>query len=318
MKNIVLLLVMIFPVHFIMAQSGGIGGVSKKSYFGFEKDTSKLVQRAKPVLLCPPIFGKKIRNNGMILPLPFGAGVRFLKFEQPYIATNLKLSNYENNIEVYAKSVTDNTDIGEISVAFKPDFWLLPFLNVYGLIGYTSGYTNMDITVNSFEIENDDGHDLTLDSTFRFMTNPDFYGKTLGFGTTLSTGIKSYFVMFNYEYSQSRREDYKSKLIYQHFRAKAGILLGQNNVNVKGAFWLGTSFMHDKHDFEGLLITQDVLPGNEWLLGEMILFQGVDEISYPWNFLFGGSFNVNDHHIVMLEIGMFYRQQINLSYSYRF
>ncbi len=309
---------MLFFTPVLQAQSGGVSGVPKKSYWWFEKDTVKLVQEAKPVILHPPVFGKKRRNNGMILPLPFGVGVSFFKFEQPYVSRNLEISNFKNDIVIKAEVVRDNTDIGEISTAFKPDFWLFPFLNVYGLFGYTSGYNHRDITVEQFTAEGDGESDLVGDSSFRLVTNPDYSGKVLGFGTTVSTGFKSYFIMLNYEFSKTGRVDYKEKLTYQYFRAKLGVLLGHNNQKAKGTFWLGTSYMHDEHSFEGLVFTQDILPGNEQLLGEMLMYTGTDRVAYPWNLLFGGTFDVNDHHIVVLELGVIHRKQLNFSYTFRF
>ena len=302
----------------VCGQYADISGVPKKTYHWFGGDTAQLVQKAKPITLHPPVFGKKRRNNGMILPLPFGGGLNFFKFDQYYTATELQLDNFENNIVIKAETVDDNTESGEMSITVRPDVWLFPFLNFYGLFGYTTGYTNYDITVNNFSVIDDDGNDLSIDSSFNLKANPEYSGAVYGFGTTVSTGFKGYFVLLNYEYSKTNRDDYDEKLEYQYFRAKTGILLGRNEKKAKGAFWLGTSFMHDKHSFKGLIPTQDVLPGNEWILGEVLTYSGVDQITNSWNFLFGGSFNINDHQIFVVEVGVLKRKHLNLSYTYRF
>jgi hypothetical protein len=321
MKNVYLLALLIIffgvPVR-LFSQSGGISGMPGKTYHWFDNDTIKLVQTAKPVTMHPPVFGKKRRNNGMILPLPFGAGVTFFRFTQPYTATDLEVENYNNEMTIKAELMDDNTTSGEINITVRPDLWLFPFLNVYGLFGYTSGSSNYDIKVNSFTLHNVPDENVTVDSSFTIRTTQAYSGPVYGFGTTVSTGYKGFYVLLNYEYNKTGRIDYKEKLVYQYFRAKAGILLGHNQAKAKGSFWLGTSYMHDSHYFEGLVETEAVFPGLQWLLGDVLLFTGNDKVSYPWNFLFGGCFNLNDHHIIVVELGTIHRGQLSFSYTYRF
>ena len=297
----------------IFAQSAGISGMPAKTYHWFGNDTSKLVQKAKPILLHPPVFGKKRRNNGMILPLPFGAGINFFQFNQDYKTTSLELSNYENDNTYTANKIDDNTNAGEMCITVRPDFWLFPFLNVYGLFGYTNGYTNYDMTLFFNESE-----DNPQAKGVHLKTSQDYSGPVYGFGVTGSTGYKGYFIILNYEYSVTRRQDYKEQLKYQYFRAKAGILLGHNERKAKGALWAGTAFMADKHYFEGLIPTETILPGTSPINGEYMLFTGNTTVRYHWNLLLGGMLNVNDHNIIVLEVGFMHRTNFNVGYTFRF
>ena len=306
-------LFMLFTGENLLAQSADISGMPGKTYHWFGNDTAKLVQKAKPVSLHPPIFGKKRRHNGMILPLPFGAGITFFKFDQNYTATDVELHNYENDNFITADNIDDNTRSGEISTTFRPDFWLFPFLNVYGLFGYTNGYTNYDMTLTFIQSANN-----PQSKEVHLKTNQDYSGPVYGFGITGSTGFKGYFILLNYEYSETRRQDYKKPLIYQSFKAKAGILLGHNENKANAAFWVGTSFMKDNHYFEGLVPTETIIPGGVPVYGDFVLYTGNTTVTYPWNFLFGGLLNVNDHNIIVLEVGVIHRTHLSLSYTFRF
>jgi len=320
MKYFPLLILSLFfiSLHQAVGQSSDISGMPQKSYHWFGNDTSKLKQQAKPVTLHPPVFGKKRRRNGMILPLPFGTGFRFLKIDQPYKASSFEISNYENNLVIKTEKVKDQTEAGEISIVFRPDIWIFPFLNVYGLAGYTSGYTHLNFTAQSFTVLHDDGNNIPVDSSFTLRSNPEYSGSVYGFGTTVSTGFKGYFILLNYEYSKTSRQDYKKKMTYQFFKAKTGILLGHNKKKGKGALWLGSGFMHDRHLVEGLLQTADVFPGKEWILGDFLHYQGTLSVAHSWNFLIGGFFNINDHHIIVLELGVLKRKHLDFSYTFRF
>lgn len=255
----------------------------------------------------------------MILPLPFGTGLNFTAFEQPYISSNLRMYSTKNNLTARADTVYQDTKSGEVSVTIRPDFWLFPFLNVYGLFGYTEGRTTPNMSVPSVIIENVPGiGDIKIDTTFELIDKIYYNGPVYGFGATVSTGYKGFFLLLNYEYSVTNPTSLEDNLIYQRFSAKAGILLGRNVKKAKGAFWLGTLFMKDSHHFAGEVDVKDILPGFEIIFGDKATYTADVRAKNPWNLIFGGSLMVNDHHFVVLELGFFQRQQISLAYTFRF
>lgn len=317
---IILFLVLIISAAGVYGQSEGFGVMPEKTYWWFgNQSTAQLHQNAKPVSLFPPFYGKKRRNNGMVLPLPFGTGLNITAFEQPYFSSNLRMYSTKNNLTARADTVYQNTKSGEISMTIRPDFWLFPFLNVYGLFGYTEGRTSPNMKVPSVIIENVPGiGDLKIDTTFELTDKIYYNGPVYGFGANVSTGYKGFFLLLNYEYSVTHPTSLEDNLIYQRFNAKLGILLGRNQKKAKGAFWLGAMFMKDSHHFEGEVNVKDILPGFEIIFGDKATYTADVRATNPWNFIFGGSLMVNDHHFLVLEMGFFRRQQISLSYTFRF
>jgi hypothetical protein len=306
--------------EYTYAQNGSwISGMPQKTYwwFGHHQDP-ELYQSNEPVSMHPPIFGKKRRNNGMILPLPFGEGLSFSIFDQPYKTDNLRM-NSSKNIDIRMDTVSSNTTSGAYSITFRPDVWVFPFLNIYGLIGYENGKTKVDISAPYIILEDLPLiGDVRVDTTVSMHDEISYDGPVYGFGITGSTGFKGFFVLLNYEYTVTDEGQPELKRTYQHFQAKGGVLLGRNQHKAKGAFWLGTMFMHDNHQIKGEIATEDVFPGLETLLGETITYSADNTVKNPWNFIFGGSLNINDHHILTAEAGFQERKQLHISYTYRF
>jgi hypothetical protein len=72
------------------------------------------------------------------------------------------------------------------NINLRPDLWVLPFLDVYGIIGYTEGRTSVSIV-----------------EPVEFNAAADLKGYTYGFGTTVAGGVGKYFIVgdFNWQWS---------------------------------------------------------------------------------------------------------------------
>ena len=317
---VILLLTGFISVDLYGQAGSWISGMPQKTYWWFgHKNEADLHQENKPVGLHPPIFGKKRRENGMILPMPFGEGLNFFIFDQPYTTENLRM-NSSKNFNIRTDTISSATTSGEYNITFRPDVWVFPFLNIYGVIGYGNGQTKLDVTAPYIILEDLPLiGDVRLDTTVKVNDEISYDGPVYGFGVSGSTGYKGFFILLNYEYtlsSQNGNTEYNRE--YQHFQAKAGMLLGRNSHKTKGAFWFGSMFMHDNHKLKGEIATKDIFPGYEAILGEKIIYTADDKTTNPWNFIFGGSLNVNDHHILTAEMGFIERKQLSVSYTYRF
>jgi hypothetical protein len=84
--------------------------------------------------------------KGFELPLPVGINVQYLYNYQGLDIGNLQLGVNDGDLVDFS----DIIDIGQSSVTtnslqLRPDLWVLPFLNVYGLVGM--GMNAVDVTV---------------------------------------------------------------------------------------------------------------------------------------------------------------------------
>ena len=107
--------------------------------------------------------------------------------------------------------------------------------------------------------------------------------------------------------------------LYNHFFSpKVGVLLGGKSKRSAGAFWVGSQYISDNHEFKGELVVADIAPELEIFFGETANYSGTVTSINQWNFIFGGSWIFNDRHHFVLEAGFFERKQISFAYNIRF
>ena len=301
------------------SQLSDVGIVPAKRYLWFN-DTSKVVlENAKPVVNIPPLCGKKRRDLGHDLALPFGAAVGLSYERQFYDVSDLMLSSDSTDIFVVGEASVQQSTAGEMRITFRPDVWLLPILNVYGLFGYTRSSTNPNFEVSSVTIKNLPLIDeITLDTIVKIDEELVYYGPTYGGGDTVSAGFKSFFFILDYNYSVTKPLDLSDKLERHDFSGKIGVLLGNNQKKTKGSFWVGFRYINDNHKFVGELDAGDVLPELELLFGEKATYTGTISAKQYWNLVMGVSIMINKHHILVAELGYFKREQASLSYGFQF
>ena len=89
-----------------------------------------------------PIWGAEASARGYQIPLPFGIGVTAYSARQPVNIEDLQLGrNGLPPVSVKNFLVIDQVDTSQKNVSAKFDVLVFPFLDVYALLGYTTGTT---------------------------------------------------------------------------------------------------------------------------------------------------------------------------------
>ena len=91
---------------------------------------------AKPYKYKLPIWGAKAAARGFDLPYSAGVSVNYFTQESSLILDNLYVG-FNNGPQLDLNEIVRFDDCTAQASAFtiRPDIWLLPFLNVYGLFG---------------------------------------------------------------------------------------------------------------------------------------------------------------------------------------
>jgi len=117
-----------------------------------------------------PFLGQKAREMGYQLPIPLGFNVYYNKQEVGYVAQDAfklglkgqlsqptknpnkpdRIIDIDQNIEIPADQISITGE--DESVQLKVDAWILPFWNVYGLVGYTKGYKDIAMDLSAMGI----------------------------------------------------------------------------------------------------------------------------------------------------------------------
>ncbi len=96
-----------------------------------------------------PIFAQRVYKKGFDIPYPAGIMANFMWLQQGILIDNLQLGLKNQNQDIPLTPVDfigfgDNTNTSW-TVNVRPDLWVFPFLNVYGIFGYGNSRTEVNL-----------------------------------------------------------------------------------------------------------------------------------------------------------------------------
>ena len=144
-----------------------------------------------------PLLGKKAHQKGYDLLYSAGISVNYLWQESSILINNLQVGvnngpkvNLDNIVRFNNATATTN------AVNFRPDIWLFPFLNVYGIFSASKSSTAVDFSIN---VPNGTGYKEVLTAN----TVANFQATTVGFGLTPTFGVAGAFVAIDMNFTWS-------------------------------------------------------------------------------------------------------------------
>ncbi len=273
-----------------------------------------------------PLFNKSVKKKGHSTPLAFGMATSALMYEQAYISKDLKVrgtvNNGEEDINVFARggSMTQNTVASEFKAYLKPNLWILPFLNIYGIFGYTSGQINPNLVIDGIIVENPFGPGdlLTIDTTIVLDEKIKYSGSTFGFGTTFSIGYKNLVFLLDYQYTVTNPSDLDENLNNHFLSPKIGWMINTKADKLDLMVWVGSLFLSNNQSFKGEITVSEISPELVPLFGETAEYSGTIEAKQKWNLLIGSTIIINNHHNAFVEFGFANRLQATIGYGFMF
>jgi|GEM_PF-105716 len=282
-----------------------------------------------------PILGKEAREAGYLLPLPFGISVVGLTQQQPFTVSKigLEIDGQQSDIinDFIDGSITaKNLEVSDTTYNLRFDAWILPFWNIYGLVGKTKGKAELELDVdlelptlllvaagigNGFNDKRCTSINLPyqgpapgdcLVSIEGIETTLHFNGTVLGYGTTIAGGYGDFFGMFDVNYSEADINIALEKTQQTVYSARLG---WNGSVGAyQGQIWVGAM----KQDIEQQIAVST--PGNE----VVVLID--QHTSSPVNYLIGAQWNITEEWAVIAETNFAFsdRQQFMFQLGYRF
>ena len=158
--------------------------------------TQPVLAQEEPRML--PFLGEEARKLGHELPEPFGVGLVYYKLVRDIKVTDLRLANDGGPPTSVSQFVDlgSGTDVKNINV--KLDAWLLPFLNVYGIVGkvWNESDTTIDVTLPPL-VSGAPGRRFTTTVPTKLE------GTVKGLGVTLAGGYKDFFGALDVNYAKA-------------------------------------------------------------------------------------------------------------------
>jgi hypothetical protein len=156
-------------------------------------DSIKLEEaKAKTYPYILPILGKKVVKAGYDLPYSAGVSVQYFAQTSDIIIENLQVGfngGPKNDLSELVQFDLAKARASALTV--RPDVWLFPFLNVYGILGKAQASTEVKYRVNAPEDITNTVPILSGSSLVEFQTT------TFGFGVMPAIGIKGAFLILD-------------------------------------------------------------------------------------------------------------------------
>ena len=140
--------------------------------------------KSTPYPYALPIWGDKATALGFDLPYSAGLSVNYLTQESELVINNIMVGfngGPQYNIDEIIR--IDEAIASANAINFRPDIWVFPFLNVYGLLGKVSTSTKIGAGVFLPDSSN------VWSEVASFGTTAKFDGTVMGIGITPTMGV---------------------------------------------------------------------------------------------------------------------------------
>lgn len=277
-----------------------------------------------------PIFGQKVLDLGVDFPRPYGVSLIGTAIRQEVLLSDLRVSlaGPEGPYLPIDFVQFDPTDPEAIALEAKFDFWLFPFMNVFGILGATKGKATVPLTIG---VEGaldflglgglcPDGplRPGFCDQCVNADANPRYDGTNYGIGMVLAMGWKHYFVTVPITYVYSDLDILQSTI--ETFSAE--ILIGRT-FNLRAPehqleLFLGGSYLDASFDITNSVVLplSDADPS---LPDVTVNYKIEEENADKWNFVVGGQYQFSKRWAIQGQVGFLgSRQQLTFGGTYRF
>jgi hypothetical protein len=295
-----------------------------------------------------PILGQKVYSAGFDIPYPAGLMGNFIWMNQSILIDNMQLGLQTDNQDIPLTNVDEFIQFGNNSnrsfgTNFRPDLWILPFLNVYGLFGYGKSETSVEL-VAPVSMTSIVEQDIT----------------TTGFGMMGAFGIGPIWTSVDANWTWTKPELLDKSVLVKVLGIRFGKTFEFNsNPERNVAFWAGGMRARMSSNTVGQIRLGDAIPEETWNRrddlvdqydswyealpapkkalvdqtplpsivdrieqadGDAIVRYGMDkQVKQEWNVVFGAQFQASKRWIYRTEWGLIGdRKSAMISVNYRF
>jgi len=170
-----------------------------------------------------PAWGQRIVRKGFDLPYATGISLNTYVGSQEVIVSDLKVgfNDHEPVPLDFVKFGKVKADIQSVTV--RPDLWVLPFVDLYGILGISYAQT-----------------DVSVVAPFNFSTKAKFSGSTFGIGTTLAGGYRGIIIIIDVNHTWTSFDNIKGSIEASMLTPRLGInMISKKNPRKRTAIWVG-------------------------------------------------------------------------------
>jgi lipid-binding SYLF domain-containing protein len=243
-----------------------------------------------------PFLAQKVIDQGYDLPLPYGIGLTYADVDQLQLLEELQVGINGSEIIPFDFVSFENARSLSNSYSLKADAWILPFMNVYIMLGRLDGHAEIDIDLDGNGML--EHLDITCegfppsplcplleDKTFTLpLIKASFDGTTYGAWATFAAGWKGWFVAVPVNFTYADMSDSDTDGINYTVTPRFGktLNLGRNG-NL--SLFAGGNYLDSDLTIDGTAETPDGLLSFDYIIDQ----QNKDK----WNALIGFNWDIN-------------------------
>jgi len=206
-----------------------------------------------------PIWGDKATRRGYSLPYSAGLSLQYFGQESDLIIDNLMVGfnggtmHDLDNVVRFDKAVARSD-----GVSLRPDIWLLPFLNVYAILGQSAASTDIGYSI---WLPDTSGTERSVAS---FGTKVDFIATTMGLGFTPTLGVGGGWLALDMNVTWSDIPQLDQPALAFVFDPRAGKSFTLRNPDENINVWVGGFRVKLNTGTSGSIPLSDALPISQW------------------------------------------------------
>jgi opacity protein-like surface antigen len=202
-----------------------------------------------------PIWGEKAAKLGFNLPYSAGLGVNYLWQRSDIVINNLFVGfNNSDMIDLDEVVRFDNSVSEAQGVNLRPDIWLFPFLNVYGVFGKAKTSTSIGAGLWIPDADNQWNEILS------FSSKANFDATTFGLGMTPTIGVGGGWLALDMNMTWTDIAALEKPAFAFVFGPRLGKSFKLKNKDSNIAFWAGGFRLHLKSSTMGSLNFNELFP----------------------------------------------------------
>ncbi|MGY3852573.1 hypothetical protein ACW5W8_06980 [Aeromonas aquatilis] len=257
-----------------------------------------------------PLWKEEAEKLGYELPKAIGFSLSYMKLEQGINVDSIAIHGLPLQGVALDMKADPGRQYTEV-LTLRADVWLLPFLNLYGLVGKLDGYSTTDVTLT---VALPSGKPLPSTKINQFRLDLDGY--TTGVGTVLVGGYDNWFALVDASMTQSRLTIIDGSIDALVVSPRIGYDFYRYGQPLR--IWAGAMYQDVTQRLEGSL--EDLgLPGSiTKLMPQDARFEVKQRLQTKWNPLLGLQYQINESWYLLGEVGLGDRQSLFFSIDRRF
>ena len=233
-----------------------------------------------------PIWGKKVARLGYDLPYSAGIGINSFWQKSELVLDNLSVGFNNGPMYDLDQVVRFNESFSEANaINVRPDIWLLPFLNVYGIFASSKPSTNVGFGIWVPDSSNN------WKEVFSYNTKVNFTGTSVGFGFTPTIGVSGGWIALDMNFTWTDVSALDKPVFTYVFGPRLGKTFKLKNPERNIALWVGGFRVKYSSSTNGSILLNEVLPngGNDAVekidAGQQKVSETQTQVDTWWNSL---------------------------------